>query len=194
MLGKELEIQLGIKQQYRSRYDKMFSEYISPATCSPRTYNQNDINAYVIIVDCFKKGLRRIDIIEILEKGVIEGLIVKNQNGNVEIKSQKQEQEKIKPMRDFSKRNETTQRSLIALSEDVGSIREYVKILSENIADLEVELRELKNAKKEVNPLDNILEIISRNIASVEIENIKIKKIEKKESVISLAGKYEAIR
>jgi regulator of replication initiation timing len=193
MLGKDLEAQLGIKQQYRSRYDKMFSAYISPATKSPREYSQSDVNAYVIIVDCFAKGLRRRDIVDILEKAVIEGVVTKYTGEPTPeiVTSSPNGQDRPKPQRDFSHRVENSQKTLISLGQDVGSLREQVKLLSEYITDLEIELKKVRETKKEENPLDKILQVIAQSVSSVEIEKVVIKKREEVKSSLFVAGKYE---
>lgn len=47
--GKDIEANFNIPQQYRSRYDKQFANFISHSTETPRTYNDYDIIAYELI-------------------------------------------------------------------------------------------------------------------------------------------------
>lgn len=73
--GHDLEIKLNIVQQYRSRTDKQYSNFISPASASPRQYTDADVLVYEIVFSAKAQKLNRPDILNKLGQMVKSGLI-----------------------------------------------------------------------------------------------------------------------
>lgn len=154
MLGSELEKQFNIPQQYRSRYDKMFSDFISISDKKPREYNQSDINAYTIILDSFKKGLRRLDVIKLLEQAVDKGFCERHSGEPLPVEETHEPQEKkVRETRIITKRredNEEKKSIILQLAEEIGALREQVKMLNEAVSDLEISNGKVVKPKIEI--------------------------------------------
>jgi hypothetical protein len=59
-IGSDIERELSIPQQYRSRFEKQFSNFISSNSDFPRMYTEQDMLVFRVIVD-YKNQNKRID-------------------------------------------------------------------------------------------------------------------------------------
>ena len=149
--GKQLEELFDIPQQYRSRYDKQFQNFISPPASSPREYTEFDVLAYQMI--CQMKGQSRIiiakklaemaknDIIKfyptpaaktvdsILEYSPLDALEKKNGTEPKQIKR--------------SNRHTDAPKSGYQLAEEIGMLKEKIRFLEEQLEDANLFIDEL---------------------------------------------------
>ena len=164
--GREIETMFGIPQQYRSRYDKAYIDFISPCDTTPRTYTENDVTVYQAIRDGHKQGRTRTAIAVLLVEMISKGTIVfhgadiekylqpqqpQQQPAEEQVSSEKGNG-KIAPKK-FAKREPRSLANLdtiVELSSKVGELSARNTFLEERISDLEWQIDNLAKVCEEL--------------------------------------------
>lgn len=167
--GKDLEAHFDIPQQYRSRYDKQFNNFISPDETTPRTYSEFDVLAYELIVKM--KGQSRIVIARKLAEMAKNGVIkfyptnaVKSLEAILNYNPLQANDKKDKPVK-REPRKQQPKKSGYELADEIGKLRAQNELLKEEFS---AACQEIDGLSKRVALNDYIIEILTAKIILLE--------------------------
>jgi len=160
--GREVEKMFEIPQQYRSRYDKAYRDFISPCDTTPRTYDEMDILVYQAIRNGHAAGRTRTSIAAELVEMVGKG-IVRFYGDDIEKFAQPQQPQKpanadgktngkevAKPARRERPKSLANLDVIVDLSKQVGELAARNVFLEERISDLEWQIDTLSKVCEEL--------------------------------------------
>ena len=176
LTGRELEQKFNIPQQYRSRWDAQFSNFISPSVETPRRYNDFDIMAYNIIVEARQQKLSRpiilVKLAHLAQNGQVKfypseaipsieallsnsaSLPTAQERANVR-ENQPGADNGIRasrPVRPHTGRaDQPIIDQLTRLAQENGVLQERIRILEETLGDQELKIFQLSQAINQIN-------------------------------------------